>query len=195
MSLFQGLNYTQEVFLGEERCPNHFRRSPSPQIPLWVAPNLLTGVGFLVNFATVLPLLLLDTNLEGVAPSWLYVAAGAGFFIYQSLDAIDGKQARRTGSANQLGELFDHGCDAVSMFLILMSGASAVGIHDYPISLLVFVVLLNQVNFVYHWQTFVSGTLHFNLLATKFTLSLNLLATNFNVCSTLKCNQLATKLC
>jgi diacylglycerol cholinephosphotransferase len=146
-----------------KRCPDHFRGSLSPQIPLWVAPNLLTGVGFLVNFATVLPLLLLDTNLEGVAPSWLYVAAAAGFFIYQSLDAIDGKQARRTGSANQLGELFDHGCDAVSLFLILMSGASAIGIHDYPISLLVFVVLLNQVNFVYHWQTFVCGTLHFNL--------------------------------
>lgn len=135
-----------------------------------MAPNLLTGIGFLINFATVLPLLLLDTKLEGVAPSWLYLIAAAGFFIYQSLDAIDGKQARRTGSANQLGELFDHGCDAISMFLILTSGASAVGLHDYPISFLMFVVLLNQVNFVYHWQTFVCGTLHFNLLATELTL-------------------------
>lgn len=37
-----------------------------------------------------------------------------GLFIYQSLDAIDGKQARRTNSSSALGELFDHGCDAVS---------------------------------------------------------------------------------
>jgi len=37
-----------------------------------------------------------------------------GLFIYQSLDAIDGKQARRTNSASALGELFDHGCDSVS---------------------------------------------------------------------------------
>lgn len=29
--------------------------------------------------------------------------------MYQSLDAIDGKQARRTGSSGPLGELFDHG--------------------------------------------------------------------------------------
>jgi ethanolaminephosphotransferase len=32
-----------------------------------------------------------------------------GFFIYQSFDAIDGKQARRTGTSGPLGELFDHG--------------------------------------------------------------------------------------
>ena len=30
------------------------------------------------------------------------------------MDAIDGKQARRTNSNNPLGELFDHGCDALS---------------------------------------------------------------------------------
>lgn len=30
-------------------------------------------------------------------------------FAYQSLDAIDGKQARRTGTSGPLGELFDHG--------------------------------------------------------------------------------------
>jgi phosphatidylglycerophosphate synthase len=37
-----------------------------------------------------------------------------GLFVYQTLDAIDGKQARRTGSSNALGELFDHGCDSMS---------------------------------------------------------------------------------
>jgi hypothetical protein len=26
------------------------------------------------------------------------------------MDAIDGKQARRTGMASALGEMFDHGC-------------------------------------------------------------------------------------
>jgi hypothetical protein len=34
--------------------------------------------------------------------------------MYQSLDAIDGKQARRTGMAGPLGEMFDHGCDAIN---------------------------------------------------------------------------------
>lgn len=34
---------------------------------------------------------------------------GIGLFMYQSLDAIDGKQARRTQTSGPLGELFDHG--------------------------------------------------------------------------------------
>ena len=33
---------------------------------------------------------------------------GVGLFVYTSMDAIDGKQARRTGSSSPLGELFDH---------------------------------------------------------------------------------------
>lgn len=48
------------------------------------------------------------------APRWACLLCAVGLFIYQSLDAIDGKQARRTGTSNPLGELFDHGCDSVS---------------------------------------------------------------------------------
>ena len=48
------------------------------------------------------------------APKWACFLCAVGLFIYQSLDAIDGKHARRTGTSNALGELFDHGCDSVS---------------------------------------------------------------------------------
>mgnify|MGYP006319443395 CR=1 FL=1 len=34
------------------------------------------------------------------------------------MDAIDGKQAWRTGSSNSLGCLFDHGCDVVSLSIM-----------------------------------------------------------------------------
>jgi phosphatidylglycerophosphate synthase len=37
---------------------------------------------------------------------------------YLNLDSIDGKQARRTGTSSPLGELFDHGCDAINMMVI-----------------------------------------------------------------------------
>jgi len=33
------------------------------------------------------------------------------------MDAVDGKQARRTGTSSPLGQLFDHGCDAWATFL------------------------------------------------------------------------------
>jgi len=46
-------------------------------------------------------------------------------FFYQTFDAIDGKQARRTWTSSPLGELFDHGCDAMStVFLTLTMGAA-----------------------------------------------------------------------
>ena len=36
---------------------------------------------------------------------------------YLNMDAIDGKQARRTGTSSPLGELFDHGCDAINLMV------------------------------------------------------------------------------
>jgi hypothetical protein len=35
------------------------------------------------------------------------------------MDAIDGKQARRTGMASALGEMFDHGCGMSCLKVIL----------------------------------------------------------------------------
>lgn len=52
------------------------------------------------------------------ASSWAYFQAALGVFLYQTLDATDGKQARRTGSSSPLGELLDHGCDAMSQGLL-----------------------------------------------------------------------------
>jgi phosphatidylglycerophosphate synthase len=59
---------------------------------------------------------------------------GMGLFVYQTLDAIDGKQARRTGSSNSLGELFDHGCDSVSMgeiTIVLVLAKERLCLKDY----------------------------------------------------------------
>lgn len=50
--------------------------------------------------------------LYGEAPWWAYVLNALSILAYQGLDAMDGKQARRTGSGSPLGLLFDHGCDA-----------------------------------------------------------------------------------
>ena len=41
------------------------------------------------------------------------------------MDAIDGKQARRTGTACPLGELFDHGCDSLSTVFVTIASACA----------------------------------------------------------------------
>lgn len=48
-----------------------------------------------------------------------------GLFLYQTFDAVDGSQARRTKQSGPLGELFDHGVDAVNTSLeVLIFAAS-----------------------------------------------------------------------
>ena len=88
--------------------------------------------------------------------------------MYQTLDGVDGKQARRTGTANALGELFDHGCDAVSTFVVAIAGISACGMNDHPYVTLGFLILIEFVNYIYHWQTYVSGCLYFKKYVYNF---------------------------
>ena len=91
-------------------------------------------------------------------PAWCFVFCAVGLFLYQTLDNIDGKQARRTSTsgagprvlhrgaapcaslllpgsfspppatetANPLGELFDHGCDAISTVVVIVAYLAAV---------------------------------------------------------------------
>ena len=55
-----------------------------------------------------------DPTLYASYPMILYIIAAVGLFMYQTLDALDGKQARRIKAFSPLGQLFDHGCDSFS---------------------------------------------------------------------------------
>jgi ethanolaminephosphotransferase len=44
------------------------------------------------------------------------------------LDNLDGKQARRTGTSSPLGMMFDHGCDALTTFLLSLTLGTIIGI-------------------------------------------------------------------
>jgi ethanolaminephosphotransferase len=48
---------------------------------------------------------------ESEPPSWVWLLCGACIFTYQTLDALDGKQARRTGTSSPLGELVQQSLD------------------------------------------------------------------------------------
>jgi len=131
------------------------------QIPLWVAPNLITIVGLIINVGTSLLLMYYSPDAKTQAPSWVYFACGLGLFLYQCLDAIDGKQARRTGSSSPLGELFDHGCDAVSTVFVSIATCCAMGLGLDPASFYFFCFAGSFLFYCAHWQTYVSGTLRF----------------------------------
>ena len=90
-------------------------------MPKTLAPNTITLIGVIINFTLYFTMFYFDQTLGQPVPEWTYLCFAIGLFIYQTLDAIDGKQARRTGSSSPLGQLFDHGCDAFSCSLVALA--------------------------------------------------------------------------
>ncbi|XP_066904757.1 cholinephosphotransferase 1 isoform X2 [Halyomorpha halys] len=131
------------------------------QVPIWVAPNLITIVGLFINIITTLVLVWYCPDAKTEAPRWAYILCALGLFAYQSLDAIDGKQARRTGSSSPLGELFDHGCDSVSTVFVAVSACISVQLGAYPSWMFFQCFCALTLFYCAHWQAYVSGTVKF----------------------------------
>ncbi|KAL8450548.1 hypothetical protein Emed_002420 [Eimeria media] len=71
------------------------------------------------------------------------LAAAAGLLLLlQTLDAVDGKQARRTNTSTPLGQLFDHGCDSFSTDLPVLRWSTCVDFTLLPLWLLLLLLLL-----------------------------------------------------
>ncbi|NWS42892.1 CHPT1 Cholinephosphotransferase, partial [Probosciger aterrimus] len=131
------------------------------QVPLGLAPNAITLGGLLLNCLTALPLIAYCPSATEQAPFWAYILGALGLFIYQSLDAIDGKQARRTNSSSPLGELFDHGCDSISTVFVVLGSCIAIRLGTNPDWLFFCCFVGLFMFYTAHWQTYVSGILRF----------------------------------
>ncbi|KAI8037573.1 hypothetical protein M5D96_009726 [Drosophila gunungcola] len=131
------------------------------QTPLWLAPNLITIVGLIVNVVTTLILICYSPNGVDAPPRWTCLLCALGLFIYQSLDSIDGKQARRTNTSSPLGELFDHGCDSISTVFVAVSACISCQLGHYPNWLFFQCFCAIALFYCAHWQTYVSGTMRF----------------------------------
>ena len=109
-----------------------------------MAPNTVTLLGFLPIFFLFLlsiqfkPAMTLNENL----PSWFWLLNAVILIFYQTMDAMDGRHARNTGSSSPLGQLFDHGLDSINSFLssiLILTMLNAGELH--PIYSLVFLFI------------------------------------------------------
>lgn len=71
-------------------------------VPLWVAPNALTLSALACAVSSYALILWHCPTLSEEAPRWVWAYTAVALFLYQTLDAIDGKQARRTVRAPHL---------------------------------------------------------------------------------------------
>mmetsp|Transcript_56068 Transcript_56068/g.154463 ORF Transcript_56068/g.154463 Transcript_56068/m.154463 type:complete len:457 (-) Transcript_56068:336-1706(-) len=87
-------------------------------LPTWLAPNTITAIGLLAAVVAYAAGHYYSPALSSCdeVPRWVFLLSAWSLLFYQTLDNMDGKQARRTGSSSALGLLFDHGCDALNTF-------------------------------------------------------------------------------
>lgn len=87
-------------------------------LPRWVAPNVITLVALFWPLSAALIFLHECPSLNCIdAPRWPFLYCSIAILLYQTLDNMDGKQARRTKTSSPLGLFFDHGCDAITSVL------------------------------------------------------------------------------
>ncbi|KAM3419523.1 hypothetical protein BST61_g2866 [Cercospora zeina] len=128
-------------------------------LPLWLAPNMVTLIGFLFIIANVALQQVADPDLIGPASSWISYSYALGVWAYSTMDNIDGKQARRTGTSSGLGELFDHGVDSLNCTLASILEVSAMGLGATPLGALTALVPCLPM-FFSTWETYHTHTLY-----------------------------------
>jgi len=126
--------------------------------PLEIAPNAITLAGFSFVIINFLTMLYYCPSLDEDCPRWVYASWSLGLFLYQTFDAIDGTQARRTGQSGPLGELFDHGVDALntSLEVLLFAATMRLGM-SWRTVLVLFGTLLTF--YVQTWDEYHTKTL------------------------------------
>ncbi|EMC95477.1 hypothetical protein BAUCODRAFT_123912 [Baudoinia panamericana UAMH 10762] len=128
-------------------------------LPLWLAPNMVTLIGLVCVVANVALLAIMDPDLQGPKYSWVYYSYAIGVWAYSTLDNIDGKQARRTGTSSGLGELFDHGIDSLNCTLASLLETSAMGLGPTKLGTLTALIPALAM-FFSTWETYHTHTLY-----------------------------------
>jgi ethanolaminephosphotransferase len=120
---------------------------------------MVTLLGFFFIIANVGLLELTDPDLLGPKQQWVYYSYAFGVWAYSTMDNIDGKQARRTGTSSGLGELFDHGIDSLNCTLASLLEASAMGLGATKLG--AFTALIPTLPMFFStWETYHTHTLY-----------------------------------
>ncbi|GAM88511.1 hypothetical protein ANO11243_065440 [Dothideomycetidae sp. 11243] len=120
---------------------------------------MVTLLGFFFIIGNVGLLVMFDPDFTGEGPRWLYYSYALGVWMYSTMDNVDGKQARRTGTSSGLGELFDHGIDSLNCTLASLLEASAMGLGSTRAG--IFTALIPTLPMFFStWETYHTHTLY-----------------------------------
>ena len=124
--------------------------------PEWLAPNVITVSGFFLNLLYFLITGYYTGFKGGFVPSWACFFSAFCYLLYQVLDNIDGKQARRTNSSSPLGLLVDHGTDACTTFFITCALGAILGFYTIYEYILLWIMIIVPF-YLNNWEEYVTG--------------------------------------
>ena len=127
-------------------------------IPTNIAPNTITTIGLACTVTSHLLTLLYSPSFNTPLPPWLCFLAGFILFAYQTIDNLDGRQARRTGSSSPLGLLFDHGVDAINVSISTMVMMAILQLDSTPKLFYLWTTVFAPFVFA-TWEEFYTGKL------------------------------------
>jgi ethanolaminephosphotransferase len=141
--------------------------------PSTLAPNAITLIGLGLMFVSYLNIHYHCPTLEDCGihnediPNSIFLLNGIVILMYQTLDNMDGIQARKTQSSSPLGLLFDHGCDAINSIFGSVTWICALGLipqssHYILIWLMVFAPML--VFYISTWEEYYTHKLDLPLI-------------------------------
>ena len=141
---------------------SHYWNFAAGFAPNWVAPNTITLLGTCFMLLGVVMSLVNDYTFQKQAPPWMCIVFAFFMWAYSTCDNIDGKQARKTNSSSPLGELFDHGCDALvcTLGLIMKLSALALGQSNYLYIAKFATLLMAWCFFIPTWEEYHTGILY-----------------------------------
>jgi phosphatidylglycerophosphate synthase len=118
-----------------------------------ISPNMISfSAGFFMFLSGILALL---SNSQ-----WTLIFHSFAIFIFQTLDAVDGIQARKLGLSSKLGNYIDHATDIFMiqiMFQVLFKTLELNGIF-----LAMTTIFVNFNLYLFHWQTVHTRIIYFD---------------------------------
>lgn len=97
-------------------------------LPKNLAPNIISVLSVTCMIFSYIILTPFDTTFSIPPPSFVVLICVFFHFFCETFDALDGKQARRTGMATPLGMLMDTGCDSLTATFIGLSTIQCMGL-------------------------------------------------------------------
>ena len=131
-------------------------------IPTFIAPNLITLISLCFNIlASIISYNDGGFDFSHKLKSSTCFIIGIFQLLYQLLDNVDGKQARRTGNSTPFGMLMDHGCDVFTNIFTSynLSKLLLVGNNDFFSFSVFFELLLGF--YMMTFEEYKLGEMHF----------------------------------